>query len=67
MSIFRFHNVFYIKILIFRFRNNNLEFKYQVWVQIKFLNLDNTFENLNVNFQIQVRIFKIEMSIFRLN
>jgi hypothetical protein len=40
MSIFGFNNVFWIEILIFRFENNNLEFKYQVLDQIFFLNLN---------------------------
>jgi hypothetical protein len=67
MLIFKLNNIFWIEILIFRFKNNNLEFKYQNLDQIKFLNLNNNFQNWNVNFQIQVTIFKIEMSIFRLN
>jgi hypothetical protein len=40
MSIFRLNNVFWIEILIFKFENNNLEFKYQVLNQIIFLNLN---------------------------
>jgi len=67
MSIFTLNNFFRIEMLIFRFKNNNLEFKYEVLDQIKFLNLNNNFHNRNVNFHIQVTIFKIEMSIFRLN
>ncbi len=63
MLIFRLNEIFWIEILIFTFENNNLEFKYQV-LNYFFLNLDNNFHNWNVNFQIQIRIFKIEMSIF---
>ncbi len=29
------------------------------------MNLNNNFQNWNVNFQIQITVFKIEMSIFR--
>jgi hypothetical protein len=58
--MFRFNTIFWIEILIFRFENNNLEFKYQFLDQISFLNLNN-------NFQIQITIFNIEMFIFRLN
>jgi hypothetical protein len=67
MSIFRLNNLFWIEILIFRFKINNLEFKYQILDQINFLNLNNNFQNWIVNFQIQLTIFKIEMSIFRFN
>jgi hypothetical protein len=67
MLIFRLNNFFWIEILISKFENNNLEFKYDFLDQISFLNLNKNFQNWNVNFQIQVTIFKIEMSIFRLN
>ncbi len=50
MSIFRLNNCFWIEILIFRFKNNNWEFKYQGLDQVNFLNLNNNFENWNVNF-----------------
>jgi hypothetical protein len=63
MLSFRLNEFFWIEILIFTFENNNLEFKYQVLNYFS-LNLDNNFHNWNVNFQIQIRIFKIEMSIF---
>jgi hypothetical protein len=56
--------MFWTEILIFRFENNNLEFKYQFSDQIYFLNLNNNSQNWNVNFQIQ--IFFIEMSILGL-
>jgi len=45
MSIFRLNDVFRIKILIFRFENNILEFKYQFLDQISFLNLNYNFQN----------------------
>jgi len=67
MSIFTLNNCFWIEILIFRFENCSLELKYQVLDQIKFLNLNKNFQKWNVNFQIQVTIFKIEMSTFRPN
>jgi hypothetical protein len=67
MSIFRLNKYFWIEILVFWFENNNLEIKYQFFDQISFLNLENNFQNWNVNFHIQIKIFKIEMSIFRLN
>jgi hypothetical protein len=67
MSIFGINNCFWVEILIFRFENNNLQFKYQILDQIKFLNLNNNFQNWNVNFQIQVTIFKTEMSILESN
>jgi len=50
MSIFRLNNCFWIEILILRFKNNNWEFKYQGLDQVNFLNLNNNFENWNVNF-----------------
>jgi hypothetical protein len=65
MSILRLNNVFWIEIVIFRFKNNNLEIKYWFLDQISFLNLNENFQNWNVNFQIQITILKIEMSIFR--
>jgi len=43
MSIFRLNKVFRIEILLFRFQNNNLEFKYQI--------LDQFFSDLNNNSQ----------------
>jgi hypothetical protein len=64
MSMFRLNNVFWIEILILRFENNNLEFKYQFLDQISFLNLNNNFQNWIFNFQIQITIFNIEMLIF---
>jgi hypothetical protein len=36
MSIFRLDKCFWIEILIFRFKNNNLELKYQILDQIFF-------------------------------
>jgi hypothetical protein len=65
--MFRLIIIFGIEILIFRFENNNLEFKYKVLDQIAFLNLNKNFLNWNANFYIQITIFNIEMSIFRLN
>jgi hypothetical protein len=65
MLMLRLNKFFWTKILIFRFENNNLEFKYQFLDQTYFLNLNNNFQNWNVNFQIQITIFNIEMSIFR--
>jgi hypothetical protein len=50
-----------------RFQISNSEFKYQNLDQISFLKLNNKFQNWNVNFQIQIIIFKITMSILRLN
>jgi hypothetical protein len=67
MLIFILNRNFLIEILMFRFENNNLKFKYQFVDQIIFLNLNKTFQNWNVKFHIQIIIFKIEMSIFRLN
>jgi hypothetical protein len=64
MSILIFNKFFWMEILIFRFENISLESKYQILDQIKFLNLNNNFQAWNVNFQIQIAIFKIEMSIF---
>ncbi len=49
LPIFRVNKVFEIEIIFFRFKNNNLEFKYQFLDQISFLNLT---------------IFRIEMLIF---
>jgi hypothetical protein len=45
MSMFRFNKCFWTEILIFRFKNNNLEFKYQNLDQILFLSLNNNFQN----------------------
>jgi hypothetical protein len=45
MSVFRLNNVFKIEIIIFRFKNSNLEFKYQFLDQISFLNLNKNFQN----------------------
>ncbi len=67
LPIFKINKVLKIEIIIFRFKNNNLEFKYQFLDQISFLNLNNNFPNWNVNFHIEITRFKIEMSIFRLN
>jgi hypothetical protein len=67
MSIFRFNKCFSMAILTFRFENNDLEFKYQFLDQISFLSLNKFFYNWNVNFQIQIIVFRIEMSIFGLN
>jgi len=67
MSIFRLNNIFWVEIPILRFKSNNLEFKYQLLDQISFLNLNNNFQIWNVNFQIQITRFKIEMPILRLN
>jgi hypothetical protein len=36
MSIFRLNNIFLIEILIFRFENNNLDFKYEYLDQFFF-------------------------------
>jgi hypothetical protein len=57
--MFRLNYVFWIEILIFRLENNNLKFKYKVLDHFFFL-------NWNINFQIQITIFNIEMSSFRL-
>jgi hypothetical protein len=54
MSMFTLKKVFWIEVLIFRFKNNNVEFKYQFLDQISFLNLNNNFQNWNVKFQIQI-------------
>jgi hypothetical protein len=43
MSISRFIKFFWIDILISRFENNNLEFKYQFLDQIYILNLNKIF------------------------
>jgi len=67
LPIFRLNKIFKIEIIVFRFENNNLEFKYQFFDQINLLNLNNNFQNWNVNYHIQITIFKIEMFIFRLN
>jgi hypothetical protein len=45
MSIFKLNNVFWIAILIFRFENNNLEFKYQ------FLDSMNNFQTRIINYE----------------
>jgi hypothetical protein len=66
MSMFRLNKRNWTEILIFKFENNNLEFKYQFLDQVMFLNLNKNFQIWNVNFQIQITIFNIEMSIFRL-
>jgi hypothetical protein len=50
-----------------RFQNSNSELKYQNLDQISFLKLNIKNQNWNVNFQIQIIIFKIKMSILRLN
>jgi len=49
------------------FQNSNSEFKDQVLDQIRFLKLNNKFQNLNVNFQIQIIIFKTKNVHLRLN
>jgi hypothetical protein len=49
-----------------RFQNNNSEFKYQFLDQISFLKLNKKNQNWNVNFHIQIIIFKIKMSILKL-
>jgi hypothetical protein len=54
MSMFRLNNVFWIEILILRFENNNLEFKYQFLDQISFLNLNNNFQNWNSTLKIKI-------------
>jgi hypothetical protein len=64
MSMFRLNKVYWIEILIFRFKNNILEFKYEL-DQLIFLNLNNNFRNWNVNFQIQITIFNIEKVHFK--
>jgi len=43
MSVFRFNKCFWIEILIFRFDNNTLEFKYHFLDQISFFNLNKNF------------------------
>jgi hypothetical protein len=53
--------------LISKIQNNNLEFKFQLSSQITSLNLNLKLQNSNTKFQIQRQIFKIKMSIFRLN
>jgi len=50
-----------------RFQNSNSELKYQFLYQISFLKLNLKIQNWNVNFQIQIIIFKIQMSILGLN
>jgi len=60
-------NNFLNKNINLRFQNSNSELKYQFLDQISFLKLTNKFQNWNVNFQIQIIIFKIKMSILRLN
>jgi hypothetical protein len=67
MSILDSIKFFWIEILIFRFENNNLGFKYQFLDQISFLNLNKQFPELNCQFSDSNNIFKIEMSILRLN
>jgi hypothetical protein len=67
MSIFWLNYIFFIEILIFKFKKNNLEFKHQFLHQISFLNLNWKTQNWNVNFQIHLTKFKIEMPFFWLN
>ncbi len=45
MSVFRLNKKNSIEILIFKLKNNNLEFKYQFLDHIHFLNLNNNFQN----------------------
>jgi hypothetical protein len=45
MLIFILNRNFLIEILMFRFENNNLKFKYQFVDQIIFLNLNKNFQN----------------------
>jgi hypothetical protein len=50
MSMFKLNKVFWIEILISRFENNNLEFKYKALDPIIFFNLNKNFQNWNVKF-----------------
>jgi hypothetical protein len=59
--------IFWTKNINLRFQNSNSEFKYQILDQISFLKLNNKLQNWNVNFQIKILIFKILMSILKLN
>jgi len=59
MLMFKLNKKFWIEILIFRFKNNNIKFKYKVLDQTIFLNLNNNFQNWNVNFQIEITVFNI--------
>jgi len=43
--MFRLNKFLKFEIIIFRFENNNLEFKYHFLNQISFLNLNNNFQN----------------------
>jgi hypothetical protein len=58
MLIFRLNKVFWIEILIFRFENNNLEFKYQCLYQIFF--------NLKKNSRIEMSIFRFKYQYLKL-
>jgi len=60
LLIFRLDKVFEIEIIIFRFENHNLELKCQFLDQISLLNLNNNFQNCNVNFHIQIKILKLK-------
>jgi hypothetical protein len=62
MSMFKLNKVFWIEILIFRFENNNLEFKYQVLDQISFLNVNMNFQNWNVNFNCKKKNLWLQFS-----
>jgi hypothetical protein len=48
-------------------QNNNFEFKFQLSSQIISLNLNLKLQNSNIKFENQIKIFKIKLSIFRLN
>jgi hypothetical protein len=65
MSMFRLNNIFWIEILIFRFENNNLEFKYKFldhfffWIERTiskieiFLDSNNDIQHWNVHFRLK--------------
>jgi hypothetical protein len=54
MSIFRLNKFFWIEILIFRFKINNLEFKYQFLDQINLFEFKLKISYSNKKFEIQI-------------
>jgi len=54
MPIFRFNNLLKIEILIFRFKNNNLEFNYKILDQINIFEFKLKISYSNLKCEIQI-------------
>jgi hypothetical protein len=79
MSMFKLNKCFWTEVLIFRFENNNLKFKYQILDQFflefklkipdlecQFSDSNNNIQHWNVHFSIHFIIFKLEVLILRI-